>query len=870
MSMRQKPADSKLKEQTTVVTSFSEVEPDKENIKPIPQGRSVHKLTDIIHTDNEVLEEKLNKERALFEEKLEPHSLELLDDPLEPYLQYIRWVRESFPTGNNNSELVKLLERTTHDFRDDDYYKNEVRYFKVWLEYIQFSDTPREIFLYLSRKKIGYKLSLFYENYALFLEQQHEYEAALKVFNKGVEAQARPMLKFKRAFSQFIERKASWDLSHNPGPKPGSSIANIGRLGTESSEIGRPVLSQLPRTRSFQVFTDKSPDNDIDKEDLPNPRDSFGLIMNRQKENKVHSLALENQKLPQAGTSAIQTRSKRAFDVYKDKSALKYPVTKTVHVPGKRTVKYDFNFDLFFPKDEEPRSLLEVLFLMKCNDNKRKRSSSVSSNDSLVSIKQSRLSMTPSSRRASRLSSSFMIGPLNDESDTAKLTQSPTMTYFSKQANKEILQMFNQPVKGAIGGTTDNNLDLDTSNDLSSFVTETLDKHSQSTKLTDAPSKDVNGPTDVNRESLDGFTTSSFTNSPLRISLNKVCDPFDQTLRDEIIMHALPSLDQRKNYHQYNIAMDRLQSLLSALKNGTVGDLKQVNMLFQLNGVTYRICGIIQYDLNSVMCDCLSSDSKAYTLVGGKMNVAEWRYYVLTELARRSTFFKHQLQCYGFYKYDDESYMLLQPFKNGTVLDVHNNMILKWGKVNEFLAIYFTIQLLRQVIALHQCNFLHCKIVPANCLFSFDKTLNSGVPSYLDATIINFTDAIDISHADPMDRFYSPARSGQPESLLDDNNKDDGWKFNIDYYGLANVIHVLMFGYTISISNMHFKKSFSHLVPENWKKEIWMELIDVLLNSEDEVTSTLKHTLKKFEQWIRVKVSTTELVKLIRQLCQSR
>ncbi|KAF6007093.1 hypothetical protein HII13_004770 [Brettanomyces bruxellensis] len=860
MSVKRKALNGELKEQNTVVTSFSEVEPDKENIKPIPQGRSVHKLAQIIHTDKETLEERQNKERAAFEEQLEPHNLELLDDPLEPYLQYIRWIRESFPTGNNNSELVKLLERTTHDFRDDDYYKNEVRYFKIWLEYIQFSDTPREIYLYLSRKKIGSRLSLFYESYASYLEQQHEYAAALDVFKKGVEAQARPIVKFKRVFSQFLERKASWDSSHNAGPDSGANVVNMGRLSTEHSDVSRSGLSLLPRTRSFQVFTD---DKDKDEEESHNFRDSFGSIVNKQKENKILPQALDGQKLSQAENDGSHIHSKRSFDVYKDDSALKYPVTKTVHVPGKKTVKYDFNADLFFPKNGEPRTLLEVLFLMKSNNGKHKRTLSASSSSGQVP-KQRHLSLTPSSRRASRLSSSFMIGALNDESDTTKLTQSPTMTYFSKQANKEILQMFNQPVKNSTIGSANDNSELDTSNDLSSFITETLDNKSQSTKIADGKFKNFN------LESPDGFTTSSFTNSPLRISLNKVCNPFDPIVRGKIIKGALSQLSKRRNYHRYNIAMNRLPSLISALKDGAIGDLKQINMLLQLNGVTYRIRDIFQYDFNSVMCACLSSEGKAYTIIGRNTEESDWTYYVLTELTRRSAFFKRQLRYLEFYKYDDESYLLIQSFQFRSALSIYNAMLLKWGDANEFLTAYFTIQLLRQMISFHKCNFLHCKIMPDNCVSSFEETLNSGIPSYLDISIMNLTDAVDLSNAGPMDRFYSSARTGQPESFLDDNNQEDGWKYNIDYYGLASVIHVLIFGSQMSLSNIHFKKSFSHRLPKNWRKELWTELVGVLLNSDDEVTSALKHIVEKFERWIRVKVSATELVKLIEQLCHSQ
>ncbi|GMF01417.1 unnamed protein product [Ambrosiozyma monospora] len=117
------------------MTDYSTFEQDKENIQPIRHGRSAATLAKIYSIPQSERRKMLAKEKEAFEEKLKSEYLETLDDPLEPYLDYLKWTRENFTTGaDSESGMVNLLEKITQDFRDDEYYKNEIRYFKVWLE----------------------------------------------------------------------------------------------------------------------------------------------------------------------------------------------------------------------------------------------------------------------------------------------------------------------------------------------------------------------------------------------------------------------------------------------------------------------------------------------------------------------------------------------------------------------------------------------------------------------------------------------------------------------------------------------------------------------------------------------------------------
>lgn len=149
------------------------IEEEKENIIPLQGGRPVTKLAKTLVTTRNLsldgLKTKLQHERNQFEQELK--DFEELDDPLQVYLNYIDWTHRNFLQGaSSSSGLFSLLERCASKFRDVPHYKNDSRYLKVWLEYIEYHDTPRDAYIYLATKGIGTKLARFYEEFAHHLE----------------------------------------------------------------------------------------------------------------------------------------------------------------------------------------------------------------------------------------------------------------------------------------------------------------------------------------------------------------------------------------------------------------------------------------------------------------------------------------------------------------------------------------------------------------------------------------------------------------------------------------------------------------------------------------------------------------------------
>lgn len=192
---------------------FELLEGHKENIQPLASGRSARALAAVLtpaasgRSPHHTLDVTLDLNNAMREE----YERELLDsedhdDPLDIYNRYVKWTMNAYPSAQSTpkSQLLPLLERATKTFLSTNHYKNDPRYLKLWLTYIQFySDSPRETFAFLSRHGIGECLALFYEEFAAWLEGASRWVQAEEAYNLGLERNARPVERLGRKYREF-------------------------------------------------------------------------------------------------------------------------------------------------------------------------------------------------------------------------------------------------------------------------------------------------------------------------------------------------------------------------------------------------------------------------------------------------------------------------------------------------------------------------------------------------------------------------------------------------------------------------------------------------------------------------------------------
>ncbi len=58
--------------------------------------------------------------------------------PLSASNRFIKWTQETFAAGGHKAELLPLLERCTRELQADGRYAGDVRYLRVWVQYVSF------------------------------------------------------------------------------------------------------------------------------------------------------------------------------------------------------------------------------------------------------------------------------------------------------------------------------------------------------------------------------------------------------------------------------------------------------------------------------------------------------------------------------------------------------------------------------------------------------------------------------------------------------------------------------------------------------------------------------------------------------------
>ena len=306
------------------IPEFSVIEGQKENVMPRREGRSVATLSSVLQTSAEEREQQLQQRHEEFAREME--DLDDLDDPLDVFIRYIDWTMQMYPEGHNQySDLRGLLEETTSRFQQDPLYRDDVRYLKSWLQYIEYLDDPGEAYQLLARNGIGQNLALYYEEYANFLETRRRYNEANKIYQRGIERNARPVTRLARHQAHFlarVERQRDEELRtrvQRPSASNGRTILGLKydrthsmHPPTSSSSSHNSHISRTPRHQQFSVYTGPELDD-------PNPSapSSSTHINNpsQRRENQTPVSKFAGTTLPQKPYKRVKQSS---FTVFRD------------------------------------------------------------------------------------------------------------------------------------------------------------------------------------------------------------------------------------------------------------------------------------------------------------------------------------------------------------------------------------------------------------------------------------------------------------------------------------------------------------------------------------------------------------------------
>jgi hypothetical protein len=103
--------------------------------------------------------------------------LDSLNDPVSLFDREIRRMLKS-PSASHSDldrQLLSVLRRCIDYIQQQQRYRNDPRYLRIWLMYASYYRDPLHVLEYLERAEIGRYLSAFYENYASLLERSGRY-----------------------------------------------------------------------------------------------------------------------------------------------------------------------------------------------------------------------------------------------------------------------------------------------------------------------------------------------------------------------------------------------------------------------------------------------------------------------------------------------------------------------------------------------------------------------------------------------------------------------------------------------------------------------------------------------------------------------
>lgn len=164
----------------------------------------------------------------------------------------------------------------------------------------------------------------------------------------------------------------------------------------------------------------------------------------------------------------------------------------------------------------------------------------------------------------------------------------------------------------------------------------------------------------------------------------------------------------------------------------------------------------------------------------------------------------------GLHLFADESMLVLDFYSQGTLLNAVNNAA-SWGTgatssqgMDEILAIFFAIELMKAVEALHRADFIHGDLKIDNCLIRLSES-NSGWKSQYEMTgangwsekgirLIDFGRAIDFQMwpARTEQTFIADWKTDEKDCV--EMREGQPWSYQADYHGLASICYCMLFG----------------------------------------------------------------------------
>ena len=236
---------------------------------------------------------------------------------------------------------------------------------------------------------------------------------------------------------------------------------------------------------------------------------------------------------------------------------------------------------------------------------------------------------------------------------------------------------------------------------------------------------------------------------------------------------------------------------------------------------------------------------------------------------------------HNLYIFGDESYLVLDYSHYGTLLEaVNRSGDLGIGQglggatsilgMDEMLAMFFAVELLRTVEGLHRAGFIHGDLKIDNCMVRLDPSPPSGLEPQYDPSgaggwstkgirLIDFGRTID-TNLFPLGQQFTTDWKVDKRDCLEMRQKMP-WTYETDYYGLVGIVYCLLYGKYMEMPVLkededgRIIQQLPATLKRYWRVDIWEPFFDMLLNphqfgTELPIVDELSSMRGRMEAWL--------------------